>query len=68
MALTKVGQLFAGIARGDFYIKAATEAQGGQWHINGAITERMQAQVSGKAPPPFVGFMPGQTVPPKPKL
>ena len=45
-----INQLFAGMHRGDLYIKAATESQGGQEKINAGIRRRMEAQISGKAP------------------
>ena len=46
-----IDTLLAGIGQGDFYIKAATESQGGADAINAAVQQRMQAQISGKAPP-----------------
>ena len=57
-----IDQLFAGIATSDFYIKACTEAPGGQPAINGAIRQCMEDQTSGRLPTPIQGF----SQPPRP--
>lgn len=47
-AASVIDALFAGIAAGDFYIKAITETQGGIAFINSSLQLRMEDQISGK--------------------